>query len=283
MKNRKLIITTLIVFLTQGLSWGIWINQPEMKIKLVDKETKEPIKGAFIINGYLCYRVCFPEAFSVVYEYKLYRTDDKGEIVIPDYFRITSPLDIFDSQHVSIYSTSYLKVSVTINKNLRPLDVWEDYALKGKEAGKSIYVWKKDEKHRLIIDEKNKVAIHENLSEDSAGVTVRLREPMAYLEIPMSAIKDDEMYYKSLENLFFRPRNDKEEDVKSIYDELAKYVIKDFKEFLKRYPNSIYKYDVLKKIAQIYEDELNDKETAIKYRNKAIEEARKDGKKYYSF
>jgi len=180
MKNRNFIITALLIFFTQGLSWGIWINQPEMKIKLIDKRTKEPIKNALVCNWYSCKRVSFPELTGANYGFKLYRTDDKGEIVIPDYFRITSPFDIFNGQVIQIYSISYLQVLVIIDKDDYHVSL-NNYILKSNENGKSIYVNKDNEKNKLIVDEKNKVAIQEAQPDSNfIKMTINLEKSLKY-------------------------------------------------------------------------------------------------------
>ena len=96
-------------------SFGAYINQPGIKIKVVDKDTKQPITTALVYNQYIVCTV--PEGYNY-YGKKHLKTDRNGEVSIESYFRITWPWELYDGQSIYIRSVGYVPVSINVNVGL---------------------------------------------------------------------------------------------------------------------------------------------------------------------
>ena len=279
MKNKNLICLALIVFLIKGVSWGFWISQRGMKLRLVDKETKEPIKGALLINCYLCSTLAFDSA-SNRYETKTFNSDENGEITIPGYFRVTWPWEGFYEQGFSIFTIGYESIRGSISVSNRPSYVplnWYDEA--GLQNGNQIYISNKNPKNLRIIDEKNKISVEE--SSGGYMTIVSMKEPLKYLEIQMVPIKDEKAYLDNLGEmgispfgLGLNPNEEKDEEMKQIIIKTHKFYIKNCDEFLKRYPNSVHRNDIISDIEHVYKEFLLDNENAEKYYNMLDEDGK---------
>lgn len=264
MKNKNIIITVLIVILGQNVSWGLWISQRGMKLRLIDKETKEPIKGALLINSYFCSAVSFDPG-SEIYGTKVFTSDENGEITIPRYFRVTWPWNGFYEQGFRIYTIGYESIWGSVSDEVTlSFDPFNTFKKIGIEEGKQVYINKKKPLHRRIIDENKKIRIEEN----AAGyrMIVLMKEPLDDLEIQLVPIKEEEVYLRNLQEMGYLPWDS---DINQHEDEKQRLIlyIKNCDEFLKRYPNSKEKSSIIRDVSQTYRKYLGDNENAEKYYN----------------
>jgi hypothetical protein len=112
---RKTLIIILLAYLSVVLmpAWGDarWLiyRKPEFKGKVVDAETKEPIKGAVVVVMYYSSPIITGPGggSSYIIHVKETLTDENGVFVIPSYSRLIQPNSLEGRVEFIIYKPGY--------------------------------------------------------------------------------------------------------------------------------------------------------------------------------
>ena len=102
------IIVTLSLCIPAHASWLIY-HKPEFKGKVIDAETKEPIKGAVVVVIYNKHTLISGPGggYTSVIKVKEALTDKNGEYYFPRYTTVIQPNSIEDSAEFIIYKPGY--------------------------------------------------------------------------------------------------------------------------------------------------------------------------------
>lgn len=113
MKRIYIILTFLLlsslIFASQSQAWWIIYNKPEYRGRIIDEETKQPIKGAVVVAVY--YKeplIGGPGGPNTKYhDAQEALTDEKGEFVIPAYTALVNPFYTEEYTRFIIYKAGY--------------------------------------------------------------------------------------------------------------------------------------------------------------------------------
>ncbi len=104
-----ILLSMLLGGLIPGISLASWLiyHKPAFKGRVIDAETKEPIKGAVVVAAYQKSTMGVPHRYSTIIKVKETLTDKQGEFYIPSYTTLTQPLSWSDMVTFTIYKPGY--------------------------------------------------------------------------------------------------------------------------------------------------------------------------------
>lgn len=99
----------IIVTFSQSTSSHAWLiyHKPAFKGKVIDAETKLPIKGAVAVIVYRKTLVAGFEPITSVFDIREALTDDEGLFNIPSYTTVINPLSVSADVKIIIYKPGY--------------------------------------------------------------------------------------------------------------------------------------------------------------------------------
>jgi len=102
-----LFVVLIVLFpAASSASWLIY-HKPAFKGKVIDAETKAPIRGAVVVAAYYKTTMGVPHRYSDIIYFKEALTDEGGEFFIPSYTTIIQPLSWSNKVTFIIYKSGH--------------------------------------------------------------------------------------------------------------------------------------------------------------------------------
>ena len=100
-------IISIVVFSSACTASWLYFYKPEFKGRILDAETKEPIKDAVVVAVYNTHQYGIADGGTSEIGVRETLTDEKGEFHIPSYFAIINPFSVEEKTSFIIYKPGY--------------------------------------------------------------------------------------------------------------------------------------------------------------------------------
>jgi hypothetical protein len=143
----------IVLFPTDASAGWLLYHKPEFNGRVIDAETKEPIRGAVVVAAYYKTTMGVPHRYTDIIHFQEALTNKNGEFHIPSYTTIIQPLSWANKVTFIIYKSGYgnFPEQQIIPSGLKLID--EEIFFSGDIGGlKRLEMWVSDE-HGLVLKE----------------------------------------------------------------------------------------------------------------------------------